>query len=570
MTYRQLSPSYYRQRVPTTRWWGRLLYWALGPVGLIGIISLVVLVINFYFTYRVRPYDSDDVIMQNALLYWKPFDHITYFADAGASYIDRIPLYWLVGRVISPGRHALFVDGIILAVGNFALFYWSTIYLLKKAGLRLTYLTLLPILWLSSFGYVVAELFVATSMHNVEVGVILATCALITKIYYGEFHPLASPKALFLTILCALVLGCTVVGDRYVVYYGLLPILVYAAVGFLYKQRSVIRKRIGILSGVIVLAFVFAAIIQLILAKSGVDFMSGVGARTPQFVTYNLFFTNVEGTIYNLFIVFGADFWGGNVVSVATIGAILNGVLLFLTLRAAILYFRPATIERSKTDRGMPIQLMAILFLWCIFILTISSLGGNGTYHYFVLLPFVGVLLLINFLATTHGAKLRLAAILLLVATVLNFGVNYYNAMVPSSISSNVFSGLDQANGRDNDIAHILEAHGLTDDAKGYSNYWQANITSYLSGGKLDILPVLCSDSGQTVVYKWLMTSSQLTRPVAKTFFLFDTSYQDAPNCPTSDVNTQYGAPAQVFNADGTIVYVYNRNITAPLQTGDV
>ncbi len=565
MIYQYLQPSYYRERTPTNHWWGKLLYWALGPVGFIGTISFLLLIINFYFTFRVRPYTSDDVILQNALLYWRPFHHMTYFSDAGASYVDRLPLYWLVGQIFSPGRHALFVDGLLIAIGNFVLVYWSAIYLLKKTGIRLTYVTLLPFLWLNSFGFVVNELFVEASMHNIEVGIILALCVLVVKLYSGEFQPLASWKSRFVTLAGALAFGYTIVGDRYLIYYGLLPILLFAAGGFLYTQRQALRKRIGLLFGFIVLSLIFAGLIQMLFAKAGVDFQSGVGARPPQFVSYPSFFTNVWGTIYNLFVVFEADFWNRNVLSITAIGAVVNGVLLFLILRVAIQRLRSITTEQFTTDTTMPLQLIVVLFLWSIFILTISSIGGVGTYHYFVLLPFAGTLLLVSYLATVRGTNLRLMPALLLVAILFNFGINFHNAVVPASISSNVYSGRDQANRRDTDIAQALEAHGLT-GSKGYANYWQANITSYLSGGKLDILPALCTDGGQTVVYKWLMTSYQRTHQTAKTFFLFDTTYIDAPNCTSTNVRTQYGTPAQIFDASGTTVYVYNRNITAPIQ----
>jgi hypothetical protein len=563
MTYRQLSPSYYRQRVPTDHWWGKLLCWALGPVGLIGIVSFVILMVNFYLTYRIHPFDSDDVILQNALLYWKPFHHISYFGDAGASYVDRLPLYWLVGRILSPGRHALFADGAILTMGNFVLFYWSAIYLLKKAGLKLTYLTLLPFIWMNTFGYAVTELFVETSMHNIEVGIILAICVMTTKIYYGEFHPLASLRNIIFTILCGFLLGCVIVGDRYTVYYGLLPILAYAAVGFLYIQRSAIRKRIGLLFGVLILGFAFAALVQLVFSKAGIVFMDGVGARTPQFVEYSLFFPSVGGTIFNLSVIFNANFWGNNVISLITIDAILNVALLLVILRAAVLRFRSNATGQPKTDTNMPLQLMAVLFFWSISILTISSIGGGGTFHYLILLPFIGAMLLVGVLSTTHGINLRLLVALLIAATVLNLGTDLHNTIAPSNISSEVFSNFDNANGHDTSLIPALEAHGLT---KGYGNYWQGNIISYLSGGKVDILPTLCTDSGDTVVYKWLMTSSQLTRPASKTFFLFDPHYQVPPNCPPSAVSAQYGKPAQVFETNGATVYVYDRNITAPLQ----
>lgn len=564
MTAQYVSPGYYRQRISTDHWWGRLLRWILGPVGLIGSISLCVLLVNFYFAYRVHPFNGDDVILQNALLYWKPFHHMIYYGDAAASYLDRMPLYWLVGRVLSPGRHALFVDGLLLAVGNFILCYWSAVYLLKKAGLRLTYLTLVPFIWLSSLGYAVSELFVQTSMHNIEVGIILAICVLAMKIYYGELRPLASWKARVLTVICSFVIGYTIVGDRYVLYYGLLPILACAAAIFLYKRQPAVLMRIGLIFGAAVLSFVFAALIQFVLSKSGVDFMVGVGARAPQFVSYNALFPSIAGTISNLFVIFNADFWGGNVLSIISISMVLNGILLFLILRSAVVNLRSESASRLDA-RNMPLQLIAILFVWAVGILTLSSIGGSGTFHYLVILPFVGTILLAGLLAVSRGVNLRLLAVLVLMAAILNTGVNLYSAKHTATISPDLFSGFDKANTHDSTVIVDLEAHGLT-GSRGYASYWQANITSYLSGGKLDVLPSLCTNDGKSVVYQWLMTSSQLTRPTAKTFFMYDPRIKTALTCLPKDFYAQYGPPAQSFVTDGVTVYVYDRNIAVPLQ----
>src|ERR1035441_10405119 len=115
----------------------RFTNWSTSTVGSIFWICIAILLVTLAATYHLRPYTSDDVIWQNALLSWRPFHGSVYFGDGTASYIAKVPIYWILSHFLSPGRRVLLAAGVTFSVGNFILLYWSSIYFLKKWGVKL-------------------------------------------------------------------------------------------------------------------------------------------------------------------------------------------------------------------------------------------------------------------------------------------------------------------------------------------------------------------------------------------------------------------------------------------------
>jgi hypothetical protein len=99
----------------------------------------------------------------------------------------------------------------------------------------------------------------------------------------------------------------------------------------------------------------------------------------------------------------------------------------------------------------------------------------------------------------------------------------------------------------------------------GFSDYNSANITSYLSGDKVEVLPVLCVGQ-HTAPYYYGVDSGLYTRPARTSFYVFDSQMllYTPSTCGPDWILAQFGEPTSHFSVGGVYtVWVFNYDIDA-------
>jgi hypothetical protein len=540
--------------------YSRLKAWSISPIGSTFWACTVLLLVTIVSTYRLRPYTSDDVIWQNALLSWRPFHHPIYYGDGTASYIAKVPLYWLLLHFFSPGRRTLLAEGMIFSIGNFVLIYWASIYFLKKWGIKLTRISLLPFVWLASFGYALTQLFLSTNMHNIEVGVIFAILAVASKIYSGEVLPLKNWLHRILSLVGCLFVGTMLVDDQYLFYFCIFPLILMII--YLWLKRMSSRTLLAQLSALIILSAIFYKAIRILLSVASIKLTAGTAQA--QFVNINSLISSFTNTTHGLFIIFGADFWDRIIGSFTTLVTLVNAILLVCVMVYVVKTIRSK--DATSINRIEP-AFFSFIFVLVFGIYTFSNLSINiSTYRYLVLLPFISALLLAVYLAGLKKSSQRILAIILIVAIVFN---------VISSIAGIKYQGLvaepfndgnpNNANALNLRIIYILNAYNLH---KGYSGYWDANINSYLSDGSINLLPTICN-ANDTYKFDWLLNANQYKKPASKTFYLYDPGQQAAHfTCSIHEMLKQFGRTTEILQVPYTrdVIYVYNYDIGTKLR----
>ncbi len=129
------------------------------PAFVVLLAALILIVTNIYLEYQTRPFSSDDVSWQNSLATWTPFNG--HIVDMGVkdNFIVNMLLLAVFGLFFQPSRTLLFVEASCFAILNFLLFYYAALYFLGKCKIQITFMTLMPTLWLASFGYNFALLY---------------------------------------------------------------------------------------------------------------------------------------------------------------------------------------------------------------------------------------------------------------------------------------------------------------------------------------------------------------------------------------------------------------------------
>lgn len=512
-------------------------------------ISLVLLIFSMLLVYHFRPFNSDDVSLQDMFQTWRPFKHMVLYISPD-TWIVNVPFYIVISHFIAAGRRQLLLECGLFSVANFFLFYWSSLYFIKKFSIRLNNINLLPFIWLASFGYTFVLWFLNPNLRNFEIGLTFLMWALVSKVYFGEIANKRSPVNYIVGIIVSFFVGLLIYNDPYFFYFSVFPLVVFLVYLFIFDEESRIKLRY------IFLLTVFSGIFYEILNKTAIKAGIHIVHSPTIFVTWNELFSQTLLALHGLVLIYGADFTGKNVFNIFTISALTNFIVLLFILCIAIrnLIFRKIDFK-NRSER---------LILWksffayeLFFILIVYVMNGQDTvlptYRYLIIFPFVATILLVDYIGSTKTGTRNILAILLVLATILNLATNINNTKL------NQLNTPNKRNYQTYDMISALESHGLT---KGYGQYWDSNITSYFSKKHLVVLPVMCNASGKTVPFLWMINRAEYSYPAQRTFIIVD----NAPAaCNLTNTLLQFGQPVSSFEEDGDMVLVYNYDINSKM-----
>jgi len=523
----------------------------LSPSVVVFVVAIIVMVVSLAFTHRIRPYNSDDVSWQNILFTWHPFSGHRVTLGGSDTFILKIPLFSLLAHFFSPSRKLLFLESSILAILTFTLFYIASLYFLVKAKIKLSYLNLLPFVWLASFGYAFDQLYLNPILRNFEIGLSFITFMLVAMVYYGSINPLRSVVSKAVTLLASITAGMLIYNDPYYLYFTVVPVALFSAVLLLMKK--VPKNSVITIYACIFLSLIFAKLTSLIATNAGIDIVS---VYPVQFVVFDKFFANLALSLHGILVIFGADFFGRKMVNIVTASAVVNALVV------GFIFYKICQLRKEVTgglgDKLNTGRLWTVFFgLFFVFVFTayaFSSLAVDlNTYRYFAILVFASVLFLAITVGSLRSGRLFVAAVLI-AGIVLNLYVTVGGAQgyVPPGVAGN------RGNYVNYDIIHAVGSRGLT---KGYGDYWQGNINTFLSNDAVEFLPILCSD-GHTRPFHWLIDEARFNRSAQRSFYMID---PDLPTCTPEQIITQFGEPNDTLLVTDKTILIYNYDILSKM-----
>jgi hypothetical protein len=254
--------------------------------------------------------------------------------------------------------------------------------------------------------------------------------------------------------------------------------------------------------------------------------------------------THAWETGYNLLILFGADFFGQHTV----IGVVL--ALLHLTGVALALWGLLIGLS-GFFGRGAD-RVVQVLVASTVIILAAGIFGNYmsevvGAHEIVTVLPFCAVLA--GRLLGGGLVKARLVP-LLAVGLACYLGALAYNDTQPVQAPLHM------------DLADWLEAHHLT---TGLAPYWESNITSLDSGGRVRLAPL---KPGGASANPYESDSAWFDPAVSRANFVVTVSAppSDAALVTPGDVRAQFGPPARTYHFEEYTVMVYDYNLLTRLQ----
>ena len=262
----------------------------------------------------------------------------------------------------------------------------------------------------------------------------------------------------------------------------------------------------------------------------------------------------------NLMYLFGANFWG--LAQPATAYAYLHLVAMAVALAGLIV----AVWNWPRADRVTRILIVAVFVVAAAGAVSRLSTPISGAHEIAIILPLSAALAgrgLGPWLAGRRAAgarrlagrrrgwfsrlasPARLATACVLAAVGLGYLANLgYNASQPAPPTVN------------QQLAGWLVAHKLT---RGIGGYWDANVTSVLSGGVIRIAPVTM---GANYGYLWVAKRSWFDPAVSSANFVIAHQQQlGAGYLFMGTAISWYGEPTEIYYVGQAVILVYDRNL---------
>lgn len=523
------------------------------PAFIVLLICLGLILFNLISTYRLRPFNSDDIFWQAILLQWYPFDGSTTTLGNSSVYVDKIPYFEIFNYFFEPSRKVLLIQAALAATAGFAGFYLASLYFLKKTGARLSYSTLIPFVWLSSFGFSFIQLYLNTNWRGFQLGVSFVTFALIAALLYGDIT-LRAWWSKFLMVALAAYAGLQIYSDPYFLYFTIGPLILLSLVLFVFRKISLRQFALAIIPMALSLLF----------TKAWAALSYAAGIRTTieypmEFIHFENIGDGIGGSLHSILIIFGADFFGLRLNELPTIVPLTNFLLLSIAIIATgafLLKLRRAAWRYLRFDAIWPAFFIGVSLL--VFIShSFSTLGqGTFTYRYFLLFTLLLSLLLAFFMGHLKNGSLKYClAGLLIIAALFNTTLTawgHHDAARPD-VTTNRANALNY---------HVITILKDRDYQKGYANYWDANISTYLSGGKISFLPSVCNDR-QAQKWHWLINDNAFDKKASKSFYFLNPETPAA--CTPNNVARQFGPAKDTIKLGNKTLYLYDYDITPRL-----
>jgi hypothetical protein len=527
------------------------------PVTVVFVLSLVLMAFSIFWVARYRPFNSDDLYWQQAIRTWKPFGgHLFYFGTKDI-FVILAPFFAVTERLFNPSRRLMVAETMFLTLGTFTLFYFSSLYFLRKLLIRATYVTLLPFAWLASFGYPLVQNYLNTDWRTYGIGFSFATFALVAAVTNGDLEPLESWWGRLATALAVVLTGVLMYSDPYYTYFTVGPLVIFGAALLWWKKIG--RGQFAFIYASIAASYVVSKIVAIVCMKAGIHI---VGATPSIFVGWESLVSNILSSLHGMFDIFQANFLGHKVTSTVTAGYILNAVLLIFILWQLFTYFwmlKRAQAVKADLPRlwaGFFVLTMVLIFL----VYTSSTLAADSNnFRFYIEFVYCAATLFAIALGLMGKQGRAVFGGLLIVATLANLAFLVLDTkFTPGEIVSN------RANKWNFAVIDAVEAQGMT---KGYTGYWDGNINTYLSDEKVTFLPTLCAPDGVTAHFRWLIDGGQFDKPASKSFYMINPDFAAPGLCPQSQLDAQFGPPQSEMMLGNKLLLFYNYDIGSRMRT---
>jgi hypothetical protein len=265
--------------------------------------------------------------------------------------------------------------------------------------------------------------------------------------------------------------------------------------------------------------------------------------RTPKIIELRQVGTTLTNSANNVLDLAGANVFGHPALGSSTVQSAIRLLVVVVALAVGtVLAWR-----RRSADPWYAV--LALLPATCVLVYAFTDKAlTTGTDRYVALVIPECAILLALVLRSVNQRQALAVCLLVLGST-----------LVGGRATLNTYRDRPETNPNayEMTVVDLLRDHGLT---RGYGDFWDANIITYLSGFDVDLVPVGCKASA-TARFVWFIDSNRFEPRVNRSFFL-TTERDNRSTCPTDQVVAQFGSPIETLQVNSTVqILVFDHDI---------
>ena len=497
-------------------------------------------------------YFSSDLVAQQIILHnWQ--EGFRQGATTGDdTWVIKWPLYLLTNNLPMSQQIRYLIDTLIIlwttAIGLFCAAAYL-IYQLFESTKRRCFAMAITAVFLASLPDITFEFLRWPNSRNIELPIYLG---LIIILFLSEHKNWFLKRSWQKAVSIVVVSGLLFVDDPLMMYMTVLPLLLLLGVRYILgSDRLTKTLKVGglLVASVMVMYILRFALFALSPLRVYKHFppsfdLAGIISSIQQLMASSL---RVVG------------------ISFSTQGLPLSEkVYILLSIGLAASAIIGLIISLKKQPKSLFYQYLAIIFVWnCVVVATLGPivLEDMGNSRYFIVFPIIeliGLILLVSQIRLKRQfAALGLLLGLLLVATTLLVSKTFSQPPVTSQDNQRIIT--------------LVHSYGL---AKGYSNYGEANVDTYLSNYTTQYLSSVCvtDPNGQSKLKYYDLLSEEGVKhamKVSKSFYLY---FPDAGSqCDPTIITSQLGIPNQIItfslnqSGEQAQLAIYNYDISSRL-----
>jgi len=501
-----------------------------------------------------RAYTSDDVANQYIVqsLLHQHNGHAILPVD---SFITHFPLYMLTDLIIHGNtRRKLFLQAFLLSALFLTSIVISLVYYLRKTKLYGKASVLISTLVLSFIlsTPLFASYMLAINNRQLEIGIALLLMVAAHIFLSSKSAPVTRKNILY-GVAYVLTMGILWYDDPYFMY-----IMAGGAVLttiFMWVSKKVSWQKIATTLTVLLSSAALVKIYGLLFEKLGIHLAPN---GSTVMLDAGSIFTNIQNTLVGFFFNFNGNLFGLDVIATEkkTLLPLVCGAVLAILAIASLLHSTKSYLKNSVVLR----TLLSTTAVSLLLVIVLTTTGTIITERYFIFLPILLTPLITEYLLHIYKSRYyrfgQLLTALLSIGLLLMLATNTYSILLDVTHKK-----IRSDNSVNYDIIKTVESAGYV---KGYANYWQGNINTYLSSNRIHALPVVCSYD-KTQAFHWLVNDNDFKTKATKTFYLIDPSITVAATCSIEDNIKQFGEPSKILSRDGRFILLYDYDIMSKM-----
>jgi len=510
--------------------------------------SLILIATILFFTHFClnilnTAWDSDYV---TTFLLYPHFFHEKVFISSNTMFYKYL-YYFPVQLLFGFTRRTILVVGLINALWLWTSFVWFYQRFLKTEKNRIQHaLLFVPLLLLSTLSWPFFTYLAHPFIRNSEIGFYFLILLLFLT-------PIQQKKQFILKALSVFVLSTVLIFSDPIFIFALsLPAILTLGVQIWNNKH---REKQNIFLALIPVATTFALSLQTLLPR-WLPFIINDKLQTG-FIVSQEFYQKLLSTVLSVQYLFGADFWGQPIQSLLTVSILARLFYVLLGLMSIYLVW-----QKRKEPVATLLVFSQLTILGAYLFSTLNH--DVSTSRYLILLPFlftlnVGELLRQNVKHWSH-TKIQvtwIAASLLVTLNIWTLSPQY------------TYQKLEAVHQEEFAIINALHDRGVR---RGYADFWQAGIITYLAQNQITSRQISCNQ-GTLRPFRWAATQAWFEPQASERSFLLlaqtplSAPFYDA-SCTEAFVTELLGTPAEILTFTSTqgekkTLYIFSYDIAS-------